>query len=378
MVADVYERLADSLDALPCGYPRTESGVELRILKRLFTPEEAELATHLSLIPEPAPVVARRAGLPIAVARQRLQAMEEKGLIFVLHSRKKPPQYMATQFAVGFFEYQLNKLDEELVRDLEEYFPVVFRHDLWQAAPQLRTVPVGESIDAQLEVMDYERAEDLVRAQSRFSVAPCVCRQEHTLLGDACDKPLEVCMAFGAAAEYYVQNGMGRAITGDEALDVLIQAEKAGLVLQPSNSRHAAFICACCGDCCQVLLNVKRHPQPASIVSSAFVAALDQEACSGCGTCEIRCQMEAIAVDNGRAALDLDRCIGCGLCVNTCPSEALSLVRKPETQQPHVPASFVDANIRLAQARGTLGKAELARMVVRSRIDRLLAPRAEA
>ena len=85
----------------------------------------------------------------------------------------------------------------------------------------------------------------------------------------------------------------------------------------------------------------------------------------------------AIAVDNGRAALDLDRCIGCGLCVNTCPSEALSLVRKPETQQPHVPASFVDANIRLAQARGKLGKAELARMVVRSRIDRLLAPRAE-
>ena len=236
-------------------------------------------------------------------------------------------------------------------------------------------MPIGESIDAQLEAMDYERAEILVRAQHKFSVAPCICRQEKQISGDGCDKPLEVCMAFGAAAEYYVQNDMGRAITLTEALDVLVQAEEAGLVLQPSNSRDAAFLCACCGDCCQVLVNVKRHPKPASIMSSAFVAALDRDICDGCGTCETRCQMEAISVDNGQAALDLDRCIGCGLCVTTCPSWALSLARKPEAEQPFVPKGLIDANLRLGQARGKLGKAELVGMMVRSKVDRLLAPR---
>jgi hypothetical protein len=46
--ADVYRRLQRHLDELPVGYPATASGVELRILERLFTPEEAEVALALS------------------------------------------------------------------------------------------------------------------------------------------------------------------------------------------------------------------------------------------------------------------------------------------------------------------------------------------
>jgi hypothetical protein len=46
-MADVYEALREHLDSLPAGFPATESGVEIRILKRLFSPEEAELARHL-------------------------------------------------------------------------------------------------------------------------------------------------------------------------------------------------------------------------------------------------------------------------------------------------------------------------------------------
>ena len=58
MTTDVYERLAKHLDDLPAGFPRTENGVEMRILQQLFTPEEAELAVHLSLIEEGAAVIA--------------------------------------------------------------------------------------------------------------------------------------------------------------------------------------------------------------------------------------------------------------------------------------------------------------------------------
>ena len=375
MAADAYERLAQFLHELPAGFPRSESGVEMRILRRLFTPEEAELVTHLTLLTEEARVIARRARIPVEEAARRLEEMEKKGLIFALHRKDRPPEYMATQAVVGFYEYQVNKLDPELVEEFEEYLPLWFDHDLWQEVPQLRTIPVGESIDPQLEVMPYERAEELIRAQRTFSLAPCICRQEKQVAGEGCDKPLMTCLAFGAGAEYYIHNGWGQAIGQEEALDLLERAEEAGLVLQPSNAKRAAFLCMCCGCCCGILRALKLHPRPASIVSSPFQAALDLEACDGCGMCETRCQMEAIVLDDGRARLDLDRCIGCGLCVSTCPSEALSLVRKPAGQQPHVPKNVVDTNIRLAQARGRLSKPAMIRLLARSKLDRLLASR---
>ena len=103
----------------------------------------------------------------------------------------------------------------------------------------------------------------------------------------------------------------------------------------------------CCGCCCGVLRTLKLHPKPASIASSPFVAAVNVETCEGCGTCETRCQMEAVFLDNGTAALNLDRCIGCGLCVTTCHSESLSLVRKPEAEQPHVPKDIIDTLIKV-------------------------------
>ena len=179
----------------------------------------------------------------------------------------------------------------------------------------------------------------------------------------------------GEAAAYYLHNDLGRPIDQEEALAILAQAEEEGLVLQPSNSKDSDNICMCCGCCCGILTNIKRHPQPASIVASAFVAALDVETCVGCGTCEDRCQMEAIYLEDGKAALDLDRCIGCGLCVTTCPTGALSLLRKPKTEQPYVPKDAVDANIRLGQARGKLNAGKLVGMLVKSKVDRLLAPR---
>jgi ferredoxin len=376
MAADVYTRLAHFLDDLPYGYPAADSGVELRILRRLFTPEEAELAMHLSLIAEEPRVVARRAKLPVEEVSQRLREMEQKGLIYVEYKAGEPPRYMATGFVVGFWEYQLNKLEPELVHDVEEYFLTAFQPDLWREAPQIRTIPIGESIDAQLPVMDYERAENLVRAHSKFSVQPCVCRQEKQVIGERCDKPLEGCMGFGETAEFYIRNGWARAVNLSEALGILKQAEAEGLVVQPSNSKDAMFLRTCCGCCCGVLTSVKRYPKPASIVHSAFMAALDGDACDGCGVCETRCQMEAISVDSGRAVLDLDRCIGCGLCVTTCPSEALSLARKPEAEQPRVPKDFQETVIHLGQTRGKLDTPGLIGMVVRSKIDRLLAPRA--
>lgn len=367
---DIYQHLAQHLDDLPAGYPATESGVELHILRRLFTPEEAALAIHLTLLPEEARVVARRAGLPVAEVAQRLAGMEQKGLIYAHHSRSgAAPQYQAAPFVVGIWEFQVGRLTPELVRDFEEYAPHLLH--VWEKTPQLRTIPVGESIDAQMEIMPYEQAEAIIRAQENIVVAPCICRQERQLVGEGCGKPLETCLSFGSGAAYYQRNGLGRPIDQKEALAILRQANEAGLVLQPGNSQRAGFICCCCGDCCGVLRNLKQHPQPASVLASAFFAKVDAELCISCGVCETRCQMEALDFDDFVPAVNRDRCIGCGLCVTTCPSEAIVLERKEAP--PAIPANTAMTHIQLGKARGKLKNSDLVMLAVRSKVDRLLA-----
>jgi NAD-dependent dihydropyrimidine dehydrogenase PreA subunit len=354
MTTDVYQKLAQHLDDLPAGFPATRSGVEQRILRRLFTPEDAELALSLTPFAEEAGAIAGRAGITPEEATRRLDAMEKKGLIFSVRPPGRAPRYAAQQFVVGIWEYQVNRLDADFARDVDEYLTTMLDPALWQQAPQLRTVPVGEAIDAELAVLPYESAEELVQAHDRFAVAPCICRKEMRLLGKGCDKPLETCLSFGSAADFYQRNGLGRAITKEEALGILKQAETAGLVLQPGNSKEVRFICACCGCCCAVLRNLKRYPKPGTLVSSAFVATVNLETCQGCGTCTERCQMEAVTVEGDKVVLDVDRCIGCGLCVSTCPTGSLSLRRKPESAQPYVPQNILETAIRLGQARGKM------------------------
>jgi Pyruvate/2-oxoacid:ferredoxin oxidoreductase delta subunit len=352
MSPNVYEKLAQHLDDQPGGFPPTDSGVELRILRRLFTPDEAELALNLTPIPEESEIIASRAEIDAHQAAQRLEEMARKGLIYSIEREGRPPKYMANQFIVGIWEFNVNRLDVDFIRDVQEYMPVLF-DEAWKV-PQLRTIPVGRSLTPENAVLPYEQAEQLVRAQNKFAVAPCICRREHTMIKKGCDRPEETCLIFGTAADYYLRNGLGREIDLEETLEILDSAEEAGFVLQPSNARKAVNICLCCGCCCQVLKNLKRHPQPASLVSSPFVAAVNLDTCESCGDCIDRCQMEALELDEDTVALDVDRCIGCGLCVTTCPTESLTLVRKPESEQPEVPQNMIEASIKLGKARGKL------------------------
>ncbi len=373
MARDVYQRLRRHLDELPAGFPATDSGVELRILERLFTPEEAELALKVTLIPETAKVIARRAGLSEDQTRRRLDQMARKGLIF-RYQYQGQTHYLAAQFAVGIWEFHVDQLDQGLIRDFDQYLPHLVDPELWQKAPQMRTIPVQKSLSPEHQVMDYERAEELVRQQKHLLVAPCICRREHRLVGKGCSHPEESCLVFGAGVDFYLQMGVGRRIDQAEALDIIREAEESGRVLQPSNSRKAVLICTCCSCCCRVLQILGKEPNPGELVSSPFRARLEAETCAACGACLERCPMEAFTQDHDDTVhLDPRRCIGCGLCVTTCPTGALSLERKPPQQQRPVPANNLEALLRLARARGKLGPLALARMSLKSKLDRLRA-----
>lgn len=367
----VYKKLAKHLDSLPGGFPPTENGVELKILKKLFTPEEAKTALCATLIPEEAHVLARRMKTSVAEAKVRLNEMARKGLLLSIEIRGREPQYMAAQYVIGIWEYHVNSLDEELVRLMNEYVPTLINYKAWKAAPQLRTVPVGKSIVPTHEAMSYESAEELIKKQKKILVAPCICRREHKMLGEGCDKLEEACLVFGIGADYYEKNGLGRVISKEEALSILEEADRQGLVVSPSNAQKAINICLCCGCCCQVLRALKRAPVPAEYISSAFVARLDEAKCVACGKCVKRCQMDAFSLADKKLSYDEKRCIGCGLCVTTCPTQALSLERKASA--PIVPNTYSETMVKHGRARGKLGAASLGFMALKSKLDRLLA-----
>lgn len=166
-----YRKLAEHLDRLPDGFAPSDTGADLRLLRRLFTPEEAELATHLTLDREPAQVIADRAGLPVAEAEQRLYEMSSKGLILSIQLDDGPALYQAAPFVVGIYEFQVNNLTEGLLQDLQAYWSTRQQRQRPQTIPQMRTIPIGETIEPHLEALPYEQVNELVKAQDRFAVA---------------------------------------------------------------------------------------------------------------------------------------------------------------------------------------------------------------
>ncbi len=354
MAEDIYERLREHLDSLPTGYPQTQSGVEIRILKKLFTEEEGEIACHLKPFPESSEQIAQRLGRDSKAVSDLLYRMSQKGLIFRI-KRGDINQYMAVMFVVGIMEYQVNRMDRELCEMIDEYMREGFAQEMIRPqTPQLRVVPVQESLSGLMEIQPYDELRKIMESQKTIVVADCICRKKSRVLGHPCKKPMENCFVFGAMGEYYVENGMGRKIALEEALEILRKSEEAGLVPSPANAQKVGGMCSCCGCCCGVLKAIKLHNHPSNLVKSNYFAQVDQDLCSGCETCMERCQMEAIYMDDDWAAVDLKRCIGCGLCVTTCPTKALSL--RPKSPKEHYvpPPKPIDTYIQIAKERGKI------------------------
>jgi hypothetical protein len=248
----------------------------------------------LTLDREEAQIIARRAGLPLAETEQRLDEMAHKGLIFSIHPDDSPALYQAVPFVIGIYEFQVNRLTEGLLQDLDEFWSTQKQRPQAQTISQMRTIPVGQSIDPHLETLPYEQVDELIKAHDRFAVAPCICRRQAKMQGEGCDAPEESCLMFGDFADYYVRGGRGRSIDRAELMEILARADAANLVLQPTNSQDITAICCCCGCCCGVLRGLQNHPKPAEAVANSFIAQLEPEACQGCWTCVERCQMQAL------------------------------------------------------------------------------------
>jgi ferredoxin len=351
---DVYERLRARLDELAVGLPQTENQIEIKLLKRLFTETEAEFFVQLHPLLEAPDDVASRLGRDPAEVAELMEQMAKKGLLFRKRDGERV-RYAAVPYVVGIFEFQVRTMDAEFARDNEQYFEEAFLANAQSfKTPVLRTVPINRKIVAEWPIAPYEDVLQIIEGHEKIAITPCVCRTQTKLAGHDCDKPHDNCFSFGSHADYYVENGMGRYISKEEARQIVIRNEEAGLVMQPFNSQKVGGMCSCCGDCCGMLRSLKKQQNPAEAVQSNYYARVDEELCTGCETCVDRCQMVAVEVVDGISAVLLNRCIGCGLCVTTCPTEAIQLVKKADDQLYEPPKSGVETYMRIMQERGII------------------------
>ena len=349
MSDDIYIQLREFMDALPAGFPETPTGVELKLLKKMFTPRQAELTMKLSQEPESVQDICDRTGMDKAELAAELEKMARAGLIFRTWEGEEP-KYQAFHFLVGLYEFQLNRLDREFCKLFEEYLPY-FHMSMAGQTSQMRVVPVESSLDSTAKIAPYGQAKEIIAAEDTISVSECICRKEQEIIGNTCAKPRETCLMLGKTAQYYIDNGLGRQVTAEEAYRLLDFAEENGLVLSPSNAQKPEMICCCCPCCCPTLRVVKQFPSPGEILSSGHYSVIDGETCTGCGECIEVCPMDAIEDNDGISVVSAGRCIGCGLCVARCPVEAITMGEREAAVQEPLP-TMDDVRNQIARQRG--------------------------
>ncbi len=272
-------------------------------------------------------------GEPVEVIHRRLPDMDANHLASLLSG--------LAPLVVGMFEFQVDRLTPEYVRDFHEYLDEGFRQSVVGVkTAQMRTVPVRADLSADRSVAAYDDIRAYLTGHpGPFSVINCVCRQSAELIGEACttSSTHETCLMIGRVVRH------GREISHEEILAILDRAEREGHVLQPQNSRR-----------------------PADAIPSAHLAGVEANRCTGCRTCVRRCPMDAISLVDRIASVAPDRCIGCGLCASTCPEDAIALIRRKRT--PRTPRTTMAMYLRMYRDRW--GPLKLVDLAVRKLLGR--------
>ena len=343
-----YNTLADALNKLPNAFPRTESNIEVLILKKIFSPQEAWLAGQLGIDVESVEAIAKRVGLPVEEARERLKKMAGRELVW---GDVASGHYRLAAFVVGIYEAQLWDMDHEFAHLIEEYFDQGGA-ELMRPQPALhRVIPAQRAVKSEW-VLPYDDVKAVLTASTSFRVRKCICRVQQDHIGERrCSFPLKTCLNFSP----FKRPPTDRDVSKEEALALLDEVEEIGLVHTVTNvAEGIGYVCNCCGCCCGLLRGITERGIEKSVAAANYYAVIDPEQCAGCGTCIDRCQVKAISKQDDVAVVDRNKCIGCGLCMTGCPFNVARLERKPDNEIIKPPKDFTTWEHERLKDRGLL------------------------
>lgn len=367
---NTYVQLQQRLDRMLTGAP--DSLAFRSILRLLFSPEEAELAVAMPPLCSMSDL-SRRLGRDEQELDALVSGMARRGLVLDYRHRSRRWIQLAP-VVLGFFEFVFMRVREDLPMErlaglFDEYLDDgpdhAFAHAVWRGSVQVGRSLIREEAlpaDGPTEVLDWERATEIVASARHVAVSLCSCRHKARLLGKGCDAPLRTCLTFDGFAEALGRAEIAEPITNDEALDILVEAKAAGLAQVADNvQRGIAYMCNCCGCCCGMVQAIRQAGITDAIVSSNYIAETDLDLCRGCKLCFRACPVDAITmVDNeGQgprrywAIVDEDRCLGCGVCFPVCRWGGR--VMAPRAPRIFTPATRIEQETAMAVERGKLG-----------------------
>jgi formate hydrogenlyase subunit 6/NADH:ubiquinone oxidoreductase subunit I len=367
---NAYSSLAERINRFPQGAPPTE--LLFRILRMLFREREAELVALLPIKPFTAATAAGAWKLDATESRRILEQLADRALLLDWEHDGET-YYVLPPPMAGFFEFSMMRvrsdIDQKALAELfhqylnveEDFVRALFTGGETQLGRTFVHEPALSSDNA-LHVLDYERATNVVKSASHIGVGTCYCRHTREHLGRACDAPRAICMTFNTSADSLIRHGHARQVDVAEGLDLLQEAWDRKLVQFGENVRErVAFICNCCGCCCEAMIAARRFAILNPVHTTNFLPAIDETTCNGCTKCVDACPVEAMSLvsanDPARprrrmARLDESVCLGCGVCVRTCPKESIALV--PRAERVVTPVNGAHRAVMMAIERGKL------------------------
>jgi electron transport complex protein RnfB len=340
----IYEKLADTLNKIPNGFPRTSDGSHIKLLQWIFTPEEAELASKMKLRAETIEELSSRLKIPLEGLKDRLETMVTKGQIQALDTRSSGRKYGIIPFVVGIYEHQINRMDKEFAEIFENFYNKTHFHEILGNRPYLhKVIPINKVIKPELTIYPYESAELMLKNAKSWGIRDCICKKQQELIGKPCKYPKKVCIIFSKVENAFENSTRTESITKEEALIYLQEAEEAGLIHSSMNIQSGHnYICNCCTCCCGILRAVTKREVPLASVNSNYIMTVDEESCIGCESCIERCQFGALDVINNICQVDSKKCVGCGVCAIVCPEDALTLIERKESEKTEPPNTLRD------------------------------------
>lgn len=316
----------------------------ITMLKLLYTKEEAWLAAFMPPAFASAKTVARLQRKDNATVEKMLKGMIDKRLL-IEYSDRGIQKFSLPPFVPGVAEFQLmsGEITPQLIEFTKKFHGAfsskqnVFLEKLGEMGSSFaRVIPVNQSVSSARNILVYEDARAIIRGAKKFAISHCYCRMAKDVLKEkSCSAPREICMAFDFPADFLIRNKIGKEVDCDAMLRKLDLAEEHHLVHVTDNAQSGfSFMCHCCGCCCGFLTSLNVYNIRPPVVMSSWVIQRDSEACDHCGKCTRVCQLGALSWVNKNTLYNEKRCIGCGVCVGVCPNDALTLVARPNWEEP--------------------------------------------